>query len=126
MIATAFPTGVSDALAASDAILGKGPGASTCKSARSAVALTRTTCAGSHAFVSLKITARSTLVAGTLSKSLSDVLQIDAYAGQGSSGSPVFNSAGSVIGVVYGGARESAGRIVYAVPVDDVAALVGR
>jgi len=73
-----------------------------------------------------QITARSTLVAGTLSKSLSDVLQIDAYAGQGSSGSPVFNSAGSVIGVVYGGARESAGRIVYAVPVDDVAALVGR
>jgi len=27
--------------------------------------------------------------------------------------------------VVYGGARESAGRIVYAVPVDGVAALVG-
>ena len=72
------------------------------------------------------ITARSTLVAGTLSKNLSDVLQIDAYAGQGSSGSPVFNSDGSVIGVVYGGARESAGRIVYAVPVDEVSALVGK
>ena len=73
-----------------------------------------------------QITARSTLVAGTVSKNLSDVLQIDAYAGQGSSGSPVFNTSGDVIGVVYGGARESAGRIVYAVPVDDVAALVGR
>ena len=73
-----------------------------------------------------QITARSTLVAGTLSKSLADVLQIDAYAGQGSSGSPVFNTAGSVIGVVYGGARESAGRIVYAVPVDALNALVGK
>ena len=73
-----------------------------------------------------QITARSTLVAGTLSKNLADVLQIDAYAGQGSSGSPVFNTAGSVIGVVYGGARESAGRIVYAVPVDEVGALLGK
>jgi len=73
-----------------------------------------------------RITARSTLVAGTLSKNLADVLQIDAYAGQGSSGSPVFNTAGSVIGVVYGGARESAGRIVYAVPVDEVGALLGK
>ncbi|HKT09040.1 MAG TPA: trypsin-like peptidase domain-containing protein [Gemmatimonadaceae bacterium] len=73
-----------------------------------------------------QVTARSTLVAGTLSKNLSDVLQIDAYAGQGSSGSPVFNTSGSVIGVVYGGARESAGRIVYAVPVDQVSSLMGR
>ena len=70
------------------------------------------------------ITARSTLVAGTVSKNLADVLQIDAYAGQGSSGSPVFNTSGEVIGVVYGGARESAGRIVYAVPVDSVGRLV--
>src|SRR5579872_676264 len=57
MMATALPTGVSAALDASDAMAGKGPGASTCSTARSAVALTRTTCAGSHAFVSLKITA---------------------------------------------------------------------
>jgi S1-C subfamily serine protease len=62
------------------------------------------------------ITARSTLAAGTLSKVLDDVVQMDAYAGEGSSGSPVFDPDGNVIGVVYGGARESAGRIVYAVP----------
>lgn len=73
-----------------------------------------------------QITARSTLVAGTVSKNLADVLQIDAYAGQGSSGSPVFNTNGDVIGVVYGGARESAGRIVYAVPVDSMATIMGR
>jgi S1-C subfamily serine protease len=63
-----------------------------------------------------QITARSTLAAGTLSKVLDDVIQMDAFAGEGSSGSPVFDADGNVIGVVYGGAREAAGRIVYAVP----------
>lgn len=63
-----------------------------------------------------RITARSTLGAGTVSKTLADVVQVDAFAGQGSSGSPVFDAAGMVVGVVYGGATESAGRIVYAVP----------
>ncbi len=64
----------------------------------------------------MEITARSTLAAGTLSKVLDDVIQMDAYAGEGSSGSPVFDADGNVIGVVYGGAREAAGRIVYAIP----------
>ncbi len=73
-----------------------------------------------------KITARSTLGAGTVSKTLADVLQIDAYAGQGSSGSPVFDASGTVVGVVYGGATESGGRIVYAVPVDKVRAELSR
>ena len=71
-----------------------------------------------------RITARSTLVAGTVSKHLDEVLQVDAYAGEGSSGSPVFATDGKVIGVVYGGAREAAGRIVYAVPSDRLAALI--
>jgi S1-C subfamily serine protease len=65
-------------------------------------------------------TARSTLGAGILSKTLDNVLQIDAFAGQGSSGSPVFDASGRVIGVVYGGAAESGGRIVYAVPPEKV------
>ncbi|HEU4642051.1 MAG TPA: trypsin-like peptidase domain-containing protein [Gemmatimonadaceae bacterium] len=72
-----------------------------------------------------RITARSTLVAGTVSKNLATVLQIDAYAGEGSSGSPVFDTAGEVVGVVYGGARESGGRIVYAVPSGEVRKVVG-
>lgn len=71
------------------------------------------------------ITARSSLSAGTVSKTLSTVLQVDAYAGEGSSGSPVFDGAGRVIGVVYGAARESNGRIVYAVPRDAVTRLLG-
>jgi S1-C subfamily serine protease len=64
-----------------------------------------------------RITARSTLGAGTVSKLLSNVVQIDAFAGQGSSGSPVFDASGRVVGVVYGGATEAQGRIVYAVPI---------
>ncbi|HEX9484736.1 MAG TPA: trypsin-like peptidase domain-containing protein, partial [Gemmatimonadaceae bacterium] len=73
----------------------------------------------------MKITARTTITAGTVSKRLDDVLQIDSYAGHGSSGSPVFDAAGTVVGVIYGGARESNGRIVYAIPAQRVAAFLG-
>lgn len=73
-----------------------------------------------------RITARSTLGAGTVSKALVDVIQVDAFAGQGSSGSPVFDAEGHVVGVVYGGATESAGRIVYAVPASRVVAALPR
>jgi len=58
----------------------------------------------------------ATLGVGTVSKTLPETIQLDAFAAQGSSGSPVFNSRGLVIGVIYGGASESGGRIVYAVP----------
>ena len=73
-----------------------------------------------------RITARSTLGVGTVSKRLADVVQVDAYAGEGSSGSPVFDATGRVIGVVYGGATESGGRIVYAVPASRVSAQMPR
>ena len=63
-----------------------------------------------------------TLGIGTVSKALPDTLQFDAYAAQGSSGSPVFDSSGLVIGVLFGGQAESNGRIVYAVPGDKLAA----
>lgn len=58
----------------------------------------------------------ATLGFGTVSKVLDDAIQLDAFAAQGSSGSPVFDARGLVVGVVYGGASESNGRIVYAVP----------
>ena len=73
----------------------------------------------------LKITARTTITAGTVSKRLDDVIQIDSYAGHGSSGSPLFDANGLVVGVVYGGAKESQGRIVYAVPAQRLAAFIG-
>lgn len=64
------------------------------------------------------LTARATLTVGVVSKSVPDILQVDAYVAHGSSGSPVFNQNGLVVGVVYGGPTEAAGRIVYAVPSD--------
>ena len=73
-----------------------------------------------------RITARTTLGVGTVSKRLADVTQIDAFAGEGSSGSPVFDASGRVVGVVYGGATESGGRIVYAVPASRLAAQMPR
>lgn len=64
----------------------------------------------------------ATLSAGTVSKRVDGTLQLDAFAAQGSSGSPVFDSRGLVVGVIYGGATESGGRIVYAVPSERLAA----
>ncbi len=64
------------------------------------------------------LTARATLTAGIVSKSVPDILQVDAYVAHGSSGSPVFDQRGMVVGVVYGGPTEAAGRIVYSVPSD--------
>jgi S1-C subfamily serine protease len=66
-----------------------------------------------------------TLTAGTVSKVLTDVVQIDGYGAAGSSGSPIFDRTGRVVGVLYGGEKQSQGRIVYAVPAARVAALLG-
>lgn len=68
--------------------------------------------------------AKSTLFPGTISKRLSSLIQIAAWAGHGSSGSPVLGAEGLVIGVVWGGPRDSNGQLVYAVPGDRLAAFV--
>ena len=64
--------------------------------------------------------------AGSVRAVREDVLELDAYGASGSSGSPVFNAAGEVTGVVYGGDPSTAGRIVYAVPVRQLEALLKR
>ena len=61
-------------------------------------------------------TVKTSLYGGTVSKHLSYLLQVDAYAGHGSSGSPIFDARGYVVGVIWGGPAASAGRITYAVP----------
>ena len=58
----------------------------------------------------------ATMNVGTVSKTLADNIQLDVFAAQGSSGSPVLDGRGLVIGVLYGAVRESNGRIVYSVP----------
>ena len=67
---------------------------------------------------------RTTLTAGTIAKALPDLLQIDGYGAQGASGSPIFDASGALLGVLYGGQAGSNGRIVYAVPVPYVTALL--
>jgi S1-C subfamily serine protease len=58
-----------------------------------------------------------TLTLGTVSRILPNLLQLDSYGAQGSSGSPIFDRRGSVIGVLYGGQTGSNGRIIYGVPI---------
>jgi S1-C subfamily serine protease len=66
--------------------------------------------------------AEPTLTVGTVSKALTAVVQVDAYGAPGSSGSPIFDRAGKVIAMLYGGERESNGKIIFAVPAYLVAA----
>ena len=68
--------------------------------------------------------AEPSLTAGTVSRTISHVLQVDGYGAPGSSGSPVFNRAGRVVGVLYGGEKASQGRLIYAVPVARLRALL--
>ena len=59
-----------------------------------------------------------TLAPGTIGKILPDsLLQLDAYSGTGASGSPIFDRHGQVIGIEFGGLRESGGRIVLGLPI---------
>jgi S1-C subfamily serine protease len=67
---------------------------------------------------------RATLTAGIVSKVLPHEIQIDGYGAQGASGSPVFDQAGRLIGVLYAGERGTNGRIVYVVPVNSVTVLL--
>jgi len=61
--------------------------------------------------------AAATLTLGTVSRILPDLIQLDSYGAQGSSGSPIFDRSGAVIGVLYGGQTGSNGRIIYGVPI---------
>jgi S1-C subfamily serine protease len=70
--------------------------------------------------------AKTSLTVGTVSKSIPKLLQIDAFASHGSSGSPVFDDHGHVIGVVWGGPKDGAGRIVFAVPAEQIMALLNE
>ena len=60
--------------------------------------------------------ARTTFTAGSVSKILPDMVQLDGYGAQGASGSPILDRNGNVIAVLYGGEPGSLGRIVYGVP----------
>src|SRR2546430_7017510 len=62
------------------------------------------------------VVADPTLTVGTVSKVLSDVIQVDGYGAPGSSGSPVFDRHRPVVAVLDGGNPESPGKLIYRVP----------
>jgi S1-C subfamily serine protease len=70
--------------------------------------------------------AAPTLTAGTVSKVLSSLVQVDGYGAPGSSGSPIFDRDGLVVGILYGGQRESQGRIIYAAPASFIVDFMAR
>jgi S1-C subfamily serine protease len=59
----------------------------------------------------------TSLNTGTLSKVLPSQLVITGYGAPGMSGSPIFDARGQVIGIVFGGQRDSQGRVVLGVPI---------
>jgi trypsin-like peptidase/FHA domain-containing protein len=67
--------------------------------------------------------ATATLTAGTVSRLTDDIVQIDGYGATGASGSPILDPHGHVVGVLYGGQRDTGGRIVYAEPAKFIAEL---
>ena len=69
--------------------------------------------------------AAPTMTAGMVSALGADLLQIQAYAGEGSSGSPVFDARGDVVGVVAGSA-DGGKRVLFAVPWGRVAAFLAQ
>jgi S1-C subfamily serine protease/pSer/pThr/pTyr-binding forkhead associated (FHA) protein len=68
---------------------------------------------------------KTTLVAGPASKHIPTLLQVDSYGTHGSSGAPVFDIRGYVVGVVWGGPPNGEARVVYAVPSDRLVAFMG-
>jgi S1-C subfamily serine protease len=70
---------------------------------------------------------RASLMTGTVSRVLDDsLLQLDAFSGTGASGSPILDRTGRVIGIEFGGPRESGGRIVFGLPIRRAASLLTR
>ncbi len=60
--------------------------------------------------------ARTSFTAGSVSKVLPDLIQLDGYGARGASGSPIFDRHGQVVSILYGGEPGSGGRIVLSVP----------
>lgn len=68
--------------------------------------------------------ARTTLTAGVVSALKQSGLEVNGYGVEGSSGSPIFDGDGKLIGVLYGGRVVDGERTLFAVSVDRVAAFL--
>ncbi|MGH7539213.1 MAG: trypsin-like peptidase domain-containing protein [Gemmatimonadales bacterium] len=74
----------------------------------------------------IDVVASPSLTVGTASKVLPTVVQVDGYGAPGSSGSPIFDSRGRVVALLYGGVQESNGRIILATPASYVVEYLTR
>lgn len=70
--------------------------------------------------------ARTTMTAGILGGVSDGILEMDGYGVEGSSGSPVFDGSGQVVGVLFGGRMDPSGRTLFAVSADRALSLLGR
>ncbi|MFI5236089.1 MAG: trypsin-like peptidase domain-containing protein [Gemmatimonadales bacterium] len=64
-----------------------------------------------------KLGVAATVGVATVSRILPDLVQLDGYGATGASGSPIFDRDGEVVSILFGGVKESNGRIVYSLPV---------
>lgn len=64
--------------------------------------------------------------AGVIRAVTPDRIELQGYGAAGASGSPIFNEAGVVIGVLFGGRRDAEGHTLFALPVGEVRRLLGR
>jgi len=69
---------------------------------------------------------RTTLTAGIVSVVSEDMLEVNGYGVEGSSGSPLIDNSGEVVGVLFGGTLEDGERTLFAVPANRAAAFLDR
>ncbi|HEX9106706.1 MAG TPA: trypsin-like peptidase domain-containing protein, partial [Longimicrobiales bacterium] len=62
--------------------------------------------------------------AGVVRALRSDRLELTGYGAEGASGSPIFDGAGEVVGILYGGTESASGQTLYAVPASVAARLL--
>src|SRR5690606_15210681 len=64
--------------------------------------------------------------AGVIRAVTPDRIELQGYGAAGASGSPIFDEAGTVIGVLFGGRKDAEGHTLFALPVREVSRLLGR
>jgi S1-C subfamily serine protease len=73
-----------------------------------------------------KVGVSATTFSGTVTRVTADAVEIDGFGATGSSGSPVLDATGAVVGMVFGGDSRSHGQTLYAVPASEVRAFLAK
>jgi hypothetical protein len=73
-----------------------------------------------------KVGVSATTFSGTVTRVTAHAVEIDGFGATGSSGSPVLDAAGALVGLVFGGDPRSHGRTLYAIPASEVRAFLAR